>query len=141
MSRPHLLTVPAGVFSGIVVLLILWLTLAPQPLGEEGLPVFPYADKLGHALMFGGLAFALVFDRMLWQQRRRADICATARHIGWPTLWIILAVTLFGGLIEIAQKWMELGRSCEISDFLSDAAGTVVSALVSPRIAARLLRC
>ena len=103
--------------------------------------MFPYADKLAHALMFGGLAFALVFDRMLWQQRRGADICATARHIGWPTLWIILAVTLFGGLIEIAQKWMELGRSCEISDFLSDAAGTVVSALVSPRIAARLLRC
>lgn len=48
--------------------------------------------------------------------------------------------TLFGGAIELLQSWMGLGRGCDMLDFLADGAGAMLSACVSPWVAALLLR-
>lgn len=48
----------------MVLAVILWLTLAPQPLPDAGGSWldFPGADKVVHALMFGALALVLAVD-------------------------------------------------------------------------------
>lgn len=112
--------VPAGVLSGITVAAILWLTLAPHPTGDVEIPLFPGADKVVHALMFGFLAFIVLLETM--------------KHRKWtplplPEIGVIAFLCAgFGIGIEFAQRAMGLGRSFEILDILADSAGAFAAA-------------
>lgn len=113
--RTILSKVPGGLFSILAVLLILWLTLAPDPLPEHDLPLFPGADKLAHLLMFGFLTACMLLDRT----RRHAW-----RRIGTGfALFAALFSSLFGIGIEFAQTYMALGRSYETADMIADSGG------------------
>lgn len=120
--RKFLGHVPTGVFSGLTVGLILWLTLAPHPTGDLDLPLFPGADKVVHAIMFGFLAFVVLLELM--------------KHRGWHPLPLVAvaAVSLlcaaFGIGIEFAQRAMGLGRALEVLDMLADSAGAVTAGAI-----------
>lgn len=107
----------SGVTSVVVTGLILWLTLAPHPVGDIDIPLFPGADKVVHAAMFGGLTLALAFDVALGRGRL-------------PSVAVVgrLAVIsfLFGGLIEILQSVMGEGRQGDLLDFAADIAGALI---------------
>ncbi len=140
MLQKYLSRVCPGIFSSIVVIAILWLTLAPHPLPESDVPLFEHADKVVHALMFGGLVFALIIDRELLRQRRYEQTGALPRGSNLPALILIaVGVSLFGGGIELLQAWMGLGRGCDLLDFLADTGGAFLSAVVSPSLASLLL--
>ena len=71
-------------------------------------------DKLSHFLAFFSLAFwfaALVERRLYWH--------------------VALSMLALGGLIEIAQELMGLGRSADWLDFVADAAGVLLGMAVS----------
>ena len=106
---------PAWIFSIVTMLAILWLTLAPKPLGDEPPMFFPGVDKMVHGIMFGFLGAMMMFDwqrKHGWQQVyiRRIFVCAT------------ISATL-GILIEFAQAGMGLGRGFEIGDIVADTVG------------------
>ncbi|MDE6377633.1 MAG: hypothetical protein K2K72_02700 [Duncaniella sp.] len=109
---------PANVPWILVLALILYLTLAPHPLGEEELPLFPGADKLAHFIMFGTLTGAFIFDR--W----RFD-----RPVGVKTaLCVALGSALLGVGVELMQNYMELGRTGnDPLDALANAAGAFLA--------------
>lgn len=113
---------PAWTFTFIILCVILWLTLAPHPLGETDFPMFPGADKIVHALMFGGLAVTGLFD---W-----------SRVHGWeavPGIWawsITLASIVVGIDIEFAQESMAYGRRLETGDMIADGIGSVLALIV-----------
>lgn len=118
----YVLTVlPAFFFSILTVLAILWLTLAPKPLGEKPPHLFPGADKIAHAIMFGGLSITILFD---WQRKHK-----------WKRIRCIPAMiagsfsAVFGILIEYAQKWMGLGRGFEVGDVIADTCGAFIFAI------------
>lgn len=125
--------VPTGLLSGLTIALILWLTLAPHPTGDLDLPLFPGADKVMHAVMFGFLAFVVLLETM--------------KHRQWTVLslplvgLIALLCALFGIGIEVAQRLMGLGRSFEVLDILADTGGAVAAggvwAMFQPLIARR----
>ena len=122
LVRRVLTKLPAWIFSVVTVMAILWLTLAPQPLGEEPPPLFPGADKIAHGIMFGGLTVMFLLD---WQRKH-----------GWHRV-VISRIFFFGGvsaifgvLIEYAQAGMGLGRSLEYEDMIADAAGAFLCALL-----------
>lgn len=104
----------------VTFMAILWLTLAPHPVPQTDILLFPGADKVIHAIMFGGLAGALYFD--LWRKG--------VRPISWKSLCAgAVASSIAGGIIEILQYSMGLGRSFEWTDILADTAGAAVCAL------------
>ena len=112
---------PSGAFSVLSVLLILWLTLSPDPLGENSPRLFPGADKVAHFLMFGFLTAIFAFDRTRrdrWRPVSRSFLISAA-----------VASTLLGCLIEVAQLKMELGRGFEYTDMLADFVGATLSGL------------
>lgn len=112
--------VPTGVLSGATVALILWLTLAPHPAGDLDLPLFPGADKVVHAVMFGFLTVVVLLETMKrrrWTPIPLVGIAAVA-----------FACTALGIGIEFLQRAMGMGRSLEILDMLADAAGTMIGA-------------
>jgi hypothetical protein len=80
----------------------------------RNLPSLRSSDKLEHLLAFAMLAFwfgSIVIRRDPW--------------------WLVLALLAFGGLIELAQGAMHLGREAEWGDFLADAGGVALGLLLS----------
>lgn len=67
------------------------------------------SDKTEHMLAFATLAFW--FGSILV----RRDI-----------VWLALALVAFGGLIELAQATMKLGRQGDVNDLIADAIGVAV---------------
>ncbi|MCH5227137.1 MAG: VanZ family protein [Muribaculaceae bacterium] len=113
---------PPALFTIITGVVILWLTLAPKPLGEHPPQLFPGADKLAHGLMFGGLTAMMLFDWQRVHQWERASW-------GMATLYAT-AVTFFGIFIECAQNLMQQGRGFEWGDILADTIGAFTFAIL-----------
>lgn len=112
---------PPTLCSLLTVGLILWLTLAPQPMGELEVPLFPGADKAVHAIMFGFLTWMLYIDS--GKVRHHVPSART-------TLLCAICSTLFGFLIEWLQKAMAMGRSPEVADMFADASGALVALIL-----------
>ncbi len=114
---------PSWLLSGLCLVAILWLTLAPRPLGDNEIMLFPGADKVVHFLMFGGFVFCIVLDWVRQHSWRRAPagvaVAAIAAGVG-------LAV-----LTEILQQTMQLGRTFEAADMAADISGAIISGIVT----------
>lgn len=128
-----------GLLSAICLLAILWLTLAPKPVPVTADMLIPYADKIAHFLMFGGLMFCLVIDRDLWYQRRYEQTGRLPRYRNLVLVLGAVAVSVTGAVTEVLQDVMDAGRGGDIFDFLADVAGAAVAALVSPHLSVLLL--
>ncbi len=128
--------IPAWLFSAAVIVAILWLTLARDPLPSGAFPAFEGIDKLGHACMFGGLYFALAFDLSLARFRRGGK---EKSRLGIATCVLMAGFcVVFGGAVELLQEAMREGRSAEALDFLADVAGVMVSVAVTPWVLRRI---
>lgn len=87
-----------------------------MPLPPMALPEFNGWDKMAHFIMFGGLAICFVYDT-----RRMKHRSITLLEVAV----IIACVTLLGGAIELLQGTELINRSCDLSDFIANAAGAV----------------
>lgn len=122
MLRHQISHLPAWLFTALTVGLILWLTLSPDPLGDEDIPLFPGADKIVHAIMFGFLCVMILLDF----QRKRGWHDVARRFI----LGAAAIATLLGISIEFAQLLMDMGRGFEIADMIADTAGAFLCAFL-----------
>lgn len=112
-----IINTPFAVPSLVIIVFILFLTLVPEPIGKHEIRLFPGADKIVHFIMFfvAGCVFILDYAKKCYP-----------RHV---PLNIVIAITIFGiffgGIIEILQDAMSLGRSMEILDFIFDSIGVI----------------
>ena len=98
----------------VVLIAILYLTLFPQPLGDEGIHMFEGADKVVHFIMFGGLTGTFLFDR--WRMERPLSMGAA--------LLVALISTIIGAAVEYLQSAMQLGRTGnDLFDALANTLG------------------
>lgn len=112
---------------------VLWLTLAPDPVPDTGLPLFPGIDKVVHAVMMGGLTAALLFDWKRAESRRH-------QRLTWRPVCVVAAVMLvFSAVDEWAQGAMGLGRSTDILDFGADCTGIALASLAAPPVLNRII--
>lgn len=120
--------IPRFLTSAVVAAGVLYLTLAPRPFGSVRIPLFEGADKVVHFMMFLAMAFAYHFDF-----RRGKKPVDEARLMGW----IFVSLSAFGGLIELAQWKMRMGRSGDWYDLLADIAGAVYGIILAWLISAK----
>jgi VanZ family protein len=94
----------------VLLALVIYLCLEPA----DGGGVSSINDKLAHFLAFFALAgwFAALVERRFY----------------WLVALVMLSV---GGLIEVAQGLMALGRTAEALDFVADAAGVCAGILIN----------
>lgn len=119
--RKALSRLPGGVLTCLTLAAILWLTLAPKPFGDESPQLFPGADKVAHALMFGGLDIMILLD---YQRKTKWKEVSP----GVIALSEIFCIAL-GIAIEYIQLNMHLGRGFEYLDMVADSIGVVIFAL------------
>lgn len=120
--------IPRFLTSAVVTAGVLYLTLAPRPFASVRIPLFEGADKVVHFMMFFAMAFAYHFDF-----RRGKKPVDEARLMGW----IFVSLSAFGGLIELAQWKMRMGRSGDWYDLLADIAGAVYGIILAWLISAK----
>lgn len=118
--------------SALTLAVILYATLFPDPMWPDEGPEIPGIDKLIHAVMFGGFAGALAFDYARKKPRRKPGL-------GRMALFCVVSLAV-GGVIELLQNAMGLGRSGDGLDFLADAAGAAVAFVTAPAAVAAVLR-
>lgn len=116
--------------TALVLAAILWLTLAPHPVGDTEIELFPGADKLIHAIMMGGLAFTALFDyarKGTWRKSRKIKVAVAST--------VAIICIIFSCADEWAQGVMELGRSTDPWDLVADIIGIILaSAIAIPTI-------
>lgn len=113
---------PKWIFTILTVLLILWLTLAPNPLGDEPPKLFPGADKLVHGIMFGFLTVMILLDRERkrnWKPIDRSFMAISA-----------VSSAALGIAIEFIQRAMEKGRGFEVADMIADCIGAFLCCIL-----------
>lgn len=112
--------------TGVVLLAVLWLTLAPDPVPDQHIELFAGADKVVHVLMMGGLTAVLIFD---FRRRRPAD----GKAVTWTEAMVLaLAVGCFSALDEWAQGAMGMGRTSDVMDFCADMTGIFIALIFMP---------
>lgn len=111
---------------------VLWLTLAPDPMPDTGIPLFPGADKVVHALMMGGLTSVILFDLKRLRRHERLS--------GRNVVWTAVAMVAFSALDEWAQGAMAMGRSADILDLAADCTGILLASLAVPPLLERVVR-
>ncbi|MDE6715734.1 MAG: VanZ family protein [Muribaculaceae bacterium] len=114
--------IPFGLTTLVVVGLILYATLDPNPLPDTRILLFKGVDKVIHALMFFALSMALSFD-FCKKKYGRFNPLAVALIIG------IISASC-GIIIEFAQDAMGLGRSAELNDAIADAIGAFLGSFL-----------
>ena len=100
----------------IVFLAVCYLSLAPDPMPEsQSIFDFPGADKVLHFVMYCGLTTTFCFDHYRRPTHRQNE----------RIVFIIALITasIAGGIIEILQHTMNMGRSGDIADFVADIVG------------------
>lgn len=114
------------IFTGIILVIIVWASLTPTPLGGNMHPMFyllPPYDKIAHFMMYAVLAFVLSLD---WQ-----------RVHNWRKLSLLNMIVIglisaaFGVLMEVLQEFIPcIYRRCDIYDILAQISGIIVSLLL-----------
>jgi VanZ family protein len=94
--------------SGAYALVIFALSSQPDPLGVQRLP--PFADKIIHALVFGGLSFVL---HMAWRRS----------FPGRPWFWPVIVITALYGLSDEIHQSFVPGRFMDAWDLMADTVG------------------
>lgn len=140
---------PSWILTIVVSLAILYLTLVPHPLPDDTPQLFPGADKVVHALMFGGLTFVILLDT----QRRKNYPLPKGKSMAdnreprgiekgeageqatfWQPLskryvWTVAAISALAGIVIECLQWaMGLGRGFEVADIVADTVGSFVFA-------------
>jgi len=81
-----------------------------------------YPDKLVHMGLFGMLILLLSAGSYY-----KAGKVALNKKL----IYIYLIVTIaLGGITELLQKWIFIGRSCDIKDFYADVIGVIFALLL-----------
>lgn len=120
MAMRVLNRIPLFLLTAVGVSLLLILTLIPAHQAPE-LPTIPMADKVAHALMFGCVTLAA-----LWDIGRYSGRLSTSTY-----LVTALEMTALGGVIEVLQAMMGYGRSGDWADLVADAAGAFLIPLLA----------
>lgn len=110
----------------VVLAVITYLSLAQDPVHTQRLHLFEGADKVVHGCMY--LALVVVGSYDLYRVGRFS--------IGGSLGWMVAAV-VWGGVMELLQGAMGLGRSADWLDFAANSCGAVVGFLLSLHVLPR----
>ncbi len=78
-------------------------------------------DKIVHIGLFGMLVFLLTAGSFYKGGK-------TPLKKSLLSIYAVIGIAL-GGIVELLQKWVFIGRSCELNDFIADTVGVILSIL------------
>ena len=108
-------SIPVGGFSALMILLVAYLSLDPDPLGEQKLQLFAGADKVAHFLLYLFTACVFIFDYAKFKLPHHTKL----NH----ELLFMCCAMLLGLLMEIGQLALSNGRVYDNVDLVANCLG------------------
>ncbi|MBQ7042452.1 MAG: hypothetical protein IJN66_07080 [Muribaculaceae bacterium] len=123
--KQFLLKLPPYLPSVIVLMLLFYLTLVPQPLPPMEEPFLNF-DKLVHVAMMAGVYLTFAFDYTRRERQHQLPLSVI--------FLLLVIVVLLGGFIELAQGTDFIHRGSDLWDFIADAVGAILASVVARRV-------
>lgn len=95
--KSFILSIPKGLPSAIMILLILYFTFADNPFGVNALKVFPYAEQVGHFVLYFIACLVFIFD---YAKARLPHHSKINQEIGISVSTGVLALLMEIGLMQ-----------------------------------------
>lgn len=128
--RDILYKIPAYLPTAIVLVLLFYLTLVPQPLPPIDIPILN-ADKVVHIVMMWGVSSVIMFDYKRRERQRMLPLSVR--------FYIMVGTIVLGAFIELAQGTELIHRGCDLWDGIANAVGCVLAFFITPPLLRRLL--
>lgn len=118
--KNFILSIPKGVPSAIMVLLMLYCTFAKNPFGINALKVFPYAEQVGHFVLYFiiGLVFTLDYAKARLPHHSKIN-----QEIGICVTTAVLSLLMEIGLM------MKTGFNYDLNNFYAASIGAILAFL------------
>lgn len=115
----------------LTLAVVLYATWLPADIEPSNLPPIPYLDKLIHAVLFGGLCGAVIFDC-----KRRNRNSRLSRRTVWR---VVAVVAAFAVVDEVVQGLLPIDRPSDYVDLLADWLGILIARFTAPPSVEKLL--
>lgn len=119
--KSFLLSIPKGLPSVIMVVLVLYFTFAPNPFYINSLKVFPFAEQLGHLVLYFVTAMVFICD---YAKARLPHHSKVNKEIALAAIAATLALVM-----EIALMIFTHGFNYDISNVYAAFAGAIIAFL------------
>lgn len=107
--------IPVGLMSVLMILLVAYLSLDPNPLGEQQLQLFAGADKVAHFVLYLVTASVFIIDYAKFKLPHHTKLNLE--------LLFMCCAMLLGLLMEIGQLILTNGRDYDVNDLVANCLG------------------
>lgn len=106
---------PVGVMSALAVLLVAYLSLNSDPLGDHSIMLFPGSDKVAHFLLYLFTSAIFIIDYAKYKLPHHTKLNLE--------LMFMCCAMLLGLLMEIGQLVLSNGRTYDAVDLVANCLG------------------
>ena len=106
--KSFILSFPKYVPSLIMILVALYFTFADNPLGVNGLKIFPYAEQVGHFILYFLVALTFILD---YAKARLPHHSKINQEMALAAVSAVMAL-----LLEIGLMWRTNGYNYDVSN-------------------------
>ena len=119
--KSFILSIPNGLLTVIAVVLVLIFTFLDNPFGVNSLKVFPYAEQVGHFILYFVVALVITLDYVKSRLPHHSKI---NQEIAIAAATIVLALVM-----EIGLMFWTNGYNYDIKNVFAAACGAILAFL------------
>lgn len=119
--KSFILSIPKGIPSAAMVLLVLYFTFANNPLGVNGLKIFPHAEAVGHFVLYLVVALVFILD---YAKARLPHHSKVNQEMALAAVSAVMSLVM-----EIGLMWRTNGYNYDITNVFAATAGAVCAFL------------
>ena len=119
--KNFILSIPKGVASAIMVLVVMFFTFVNNPLGINGLKIFPHAEQVGHFILYFITALVFILD---YAKSRLPHHSKINQEMALAAVTGVMAL-----LMEIGLMWKTNGLNYDESNIYAGALGAACAFL------------
>ena len=119
--KSFILSIPKYVPSLIMILVALYFTFDDNPLGINGLKIFPYAEQVGHFILYFLVALVFILDYAKSKLPHHSKI---NQEMALAAVSAVMAL-----LLEIGLMWRTNGYNYDVSNIFAAALGAALAFL------------
>ncbi len=118
--KSFILSIPKGLPSAIMIVLMVFFTFAKNPLGVNSLKVFPFAEQVGHLVLYFFIALVFILD---YAKARLPHHSKVNQEIGLAASAATLSL-----IMEIGLMW-KTGFNYDMNNVLAATIGAALAFL------------
>lgn len=117
--KSFLLSIPKGLPSALMVIALFYFTFADNPLGVNALKLFPFAEQVGHMILYFCVALVFILD---YAKSRLPHHSKINQEIALAAIASVIAL-----LMEIALMFVTNGFNYSILNWIAAMIGAALA--------------